>query len=179
MVKGLIAPWGECLSQNAAKYAIIDLGQAASRWGEYRKKRRQGIFCRRVGFPRYKRRKHEQGFRTYNGPDTVKVEGKTVVLPKIGRVDMVETVRFQGSIREVTVNRTANRWFACLWVEDGQQLPPVKHGSTIGVDVGIERLAVCSDGRVVENPRALRPALKLLRRMDKAIARSRNNHWQG
>ena len=74
------------------------------------------------------------------------------------------------------INRTANRWFACLWVEDGQQLPPVKHGSTIGVDVGIERLAVCSDGRVVENPRALRPALKLLRRMDKAIARSRNNH---
>ena len=29
VVKGIIAPWGAELSQNAAKYAIIDLGQAA------------------------------------------------------------------------------------------------------------------------------------------------------
>ena len=28
-VKGMIAPWGAVLSQNAAKYAIIDFGQAA------------------------------------------------------------------------------------------------------------------------------------------------------
>ena len=29
VVKGMIAPWGLELSQNAAKYAIIDFGQAA------------------------------------------------------------------------------------------------------------------------------------------------------
>ena len=33
-VKGMVAPWGTELSQNAAKYAIIDLGQAAEAWGE-------------------------------------------------------------------------------------------------------------------------------------------------
>ena len=37
-------------------------------------------------------------------------------------------------------------------------------------------LATCSDGRVVENPRALGPALKRLSRLDKSIARSRNAH---
>ncbi len=31
LLKGIIAPWGRELSQNAAKYAIIDLGRAASR----------------------------------------------------------------------------------------------------------------------------------------------------
>ena len=67
-VKEIIAPWGQELSQNAAKYAIIDFGQAASRWGEYSRKRKQGIRQRRVGFPRLKRRKHEQGFRADNGP---------------------------------------------------------------------------------------------------------------
>ena len=85
----------------------------------------------------------------------------------------MEHLRFHGSIREVTVNRSADRWFACFCVEDGQPAPPVKDGLTIGVDVGIKRLAVCSDGRVVENPRALGPALKRLRKLDKAIARSR------
>ena len=40
----------------------------------------------------------------------MKVDGKAVILPKIGRVDMVERLRFHGSIREVTVNRSADRW---------------------------------------------------------------------
>ena len=44
---------------------------------------------------------------TPNGPDTVRVDGKAVVLPKIGKVAMVEELRFPSSIREVTINRTA------------------------------------------------------------------------
>ena len=32
-VNGIIAPWAAPLSQNAAKYAIIDLGQAGERLG--------------------------------------------------------------------------------------------------------------------------------------------------
>ena len=106
----------------------------------------------------------------------MKVDGKVVILPKIGRVAMVEHLRFAGSIREVTVNRTAGTWFACFCIEDGQQAPPVKNGPTLGVDVGVDAMAVCSDGKTVENPKELLPALKQLRRVDKAIARSRNVH---
>ena len=178
-VKSMIAPWGGELSQNAAKYAIIDFGAAAARWGEFRCRVKAGQRARRqVGFPRYKRRKHEQGFRADDGPDTVKVAGKVVILPKTGRMTMVEHLRFAGSVREVTINRTAGTWFACFCVEDGQDPPPVKDGPTIGVDVGVGTMATCSDGTVVENPKALTPVLKRLRRMDKAIARSRNVHGQ-
>ena len=177
VVKKFIAPWGAELSQNAAKYAIIDLGQAATSWGEYRKRVKSGRRAgRRVGFPKFKRRKHEQGFRADNGPDTVGVDGQTVILPKIGMVAMVEDLWFRGSIREVTINRTAGTWFACFCVEDGADPPPVKDGPTIGVDVGVGTMAVCSDGTTVENPQALASGLKRLRRLDKAIARSRSVH---
>ena len=98
------------------------------------------------------------------------------MLPKIGHVAMVEELRFGGSIREVTINRTAGTWFACFAVEDGQPVPPVKSGPTTGVDVGVGTLAVCSNGLQVENPKALRGALRRLRRVDKAIARSINGH---
>ena len=54
--------------------------------------------------------------------------------------------------------------------------PPVKAGPTVGVDVGVGMMAVCSDGTKIENPKALATALKRLRRMDKAIARSRGVH---
>ena len=176
-VKQFIAPWAVPLSQNAAKYAIIHFGQAAESWGEYRGKMKAGRRPgRRVGFPRYKRRKHEQGFRADNGPHTVKVAGKAVILPRNGRVAMVEQLRFAGSIREVTINRTAGTWFACFCVEDGQKTPPVKDGPTIGVDVGVGTMATCSDGTVVDNRKALCSALSRLRRVDKAIARSRNIH---
>ena len=89
---------------------------------------------------------------------------------------MVEELRFHGSIREVTINRTAGTWFACFCVEDGQEPSPVKEGPTVGVDVGVGATAVCSDGTKVENPKALAPALKQLRRLDRAIARSRTIH---
>ena len=177
MVKKIMAPWGAELSQNAAKYAIIDLGTASERWGEYRKRIKAGQRPgRRVGFPRFKRRRHEQGFRADNGPDIVRVDGKVVILPKIGRVVMTEHLRFHGSIREVTINRTAGTWFACFCIEDGQEAPRVKDGPTMGVDVGVGTMATCSDGTVVENPKALASSIKQLRRLDKAIARSRNVH---
>ena len=76
----------------------------------------------------------------------------------------------------MTINRTAGVWFACFCVEDGKEPPPVKEGPTIGVDVGIGVVATCSDGTVVENPRALAGTLRRLRRVDKAIARSRKVH---
>ena len=53
---------------------------------------------------------------------------------------------------------------------------PVKDGPTIGVDVGVGTMATCSDGTVVESPKALASGIKQLRRLDKAIARSRNVH---
>jgi putative transposase len=98
------------------------------------------------------------------------------MLPKIGQVAMAEKLRFGGSIREVTINRTAGTWFACFAVEDGQPTPPVKDGPAIGVDVGVGTLAVCSDGQKVENPKVLKAALRQLRQVDKAIARSRTVH---
>ena len=105
------------------------------------------------------------------------MDGKTVVLPKaLGRVAMVEELRWTGSIREVTINRTAGVWFASFCVEDGRPVPPVKAGPTIGVDVGVGTLAVCSNGLHVENPKALKGALRQLRQVDKAIARSRKVH---
>ena len=176
-VKHMIAPWARPLSQNSAKYAIIDFGLAADAWGAWRKAVKVGKPPgRRRGFPRFKRRKHEQGFRADNGPDTVRVDGKTVVLPKIGCVAMVEELRWHGSVREVTINRTADTWFASFAVEDGQPVPPVKDGPTIGVDVGVGTLAVCSNGLQVENPKALNAAIRRLHQADKAIARSRNVH---
>ena len=76
-----------------------------------------------------------------------------VILPKIGAVPMVELLRFEGSIREVTVDRTAGVWFAASVRGDGLAPTPGKEGPTIGVDVGVGVMATCSDGNLVGNPK--------------------------
>lgn len=42
VVKAIIAPWGQDLFQNAAEYAIIDFGQDAESWGDYRRRVKSG-----------------------------------------------------------------------------------------------------------------------------------------
>ena len=153
LVKGIIAPWGRELSQNSAKYAIIDLGQAASRWGEYRRKRKQGYPLppggvsqvqaaqARAGIPGRQRPGYSDGL----GQDGHPAQDRTGDHGGASEVQWPSCAPGAARINEVTVNRTAGRWFACFSVETGEPLPPVKDGSTVGVDVGIENLAVCSD----------------------------------
>ena len=165
-------------SQNAAKYAIIDFGQVADAFGVHRKAHKRGQNPLRVRFPRFKRCKHEQGFRADNGPDTVRVDGKTVILPKIGKIAMAEELRFSGLICEVTVNRTTGTCFAAFCVDDGKQPPPVKAGPVTGVDSGVGITATLPDGEVIQNPKALTVSSKRLRNLNKAAARSQNTHGQ-
>ena len=161
-------PWASRLSQNATKNALRHLGEAVQRW------RDKSLAAR---FPAFHKRKGKQSFQADNGPDTVKVDGKRVYLPKIGWLSMREALRFEGSIRTATVVKDGGRWFVCLHVAI-EELVSVETASkaTVGVDVGIKTLAVCSDGRTFDNPKALGTAQKKLRRIDKAIARSRNTH---
>ena len=179
-VKRTLAPWSASLSQNASKYAIVELGQAIEAFGTYRKAVRAGKKANPVGFPRFRKRSSASGFRADNGPGTVRLEGKSIRLPKVGTLRTRESLRFDGDVVEVTVKREAGRWFACVAVRM-TETPPLPRpdevpDEAIGVDVGIKTLAVCSDGTVYENPKALGKSLSRLRRLDKSIARSRNAH---
>ena len=83
-VKRTLAPWSATLSQNAGKYAIVELGQAIGAFGTYRKAVLAGKKVKQVGFPRFRKRTSASGFRADNGPGTVRLEGKSIRLPKIG-----------------------------------------------------------------------------------------------
>ena len=172
-VKGILYGWGNPLSQLAAKGAVLDAGRAIDRWGAYRKRvKGGGNGGRFVGFPRIKKR--GRSFRADNGAGTVRVDGKAVILPKIGRVRMRELLRFDGRICEARVSVRADKWYIAFQVDDGAELPapaPVDGKPAIGVDVGIKHLAVCSDGVVYDGPAPLRRLYRLLRRKSKALSR--------
>ena len=166
-------PWCDDLSQNASKNAIHNFGDAVQRWKRGQNK-----------FPVYKKRSDKCSYQADNGAGTVKVDKKRMDLPKIGWVRMREELRFTGEISKVVVSRKNDRWFVSILVHcdvGNSQHPPVlfddKH--PIGVDVGINTLATCSDGTKYDNPRPLKRYSRKMTRASRALSRKvyQSKNW--
>ena len=69
------------------------------------------------------------------------------------------------------MSRKAERWFAAVTVETGDEPPTKRVGAT--VDVGVKTLAVCSDGIEYSNPKPLKRSLGRLARLQRRKARGR------
>ena len=180
-VKGDLFEWSGGLSQYVAKNAIIHMGKGLDSWGAYCTARKHGRAHRKVGFPPIRKRHRKLAFTPSNGRNSIRVDGRNVRLPRIGWVRMREDLRCEGDILGVTVSRTAGRWFASFTVDTCQPAPAPRPGPTVGIDMGVKTLATVWDGVAPEpdayaNPAALASALKSLRRLDKAIARSIHTH---
>ena len=160
--------WSAALSQNASKNAIHHLDKAIKNWRNKKSPAR---------FPKHASRFKGQSYQADNGKGTVKVAGNAVQLPKIGWIKMAEALRFDGAICMATVTKTHGRWFVCLTIETGEETPAKRDGEAIGIDMGLKTLATYSDGTTIDNPKGrIDRQYRKLRRVDKAMARSRKVH---
>ena len=166
-------PWCDNLSQDASKNAIRNLGDAVQRWKSGQNR-----------FPVYKKRSDKISYQADNGVGTVKVHKKRIHLPKIGWVRMREELQWTGDISKVVVSKRNNRWFVSITVHcdsnNYKHQPPLfDDKQPIGVDVGINTLATCSDGTTHENPRPLKRYEGKLRRANCALSRKvyKSKNW--
>ena len=161
--------WTKDMDQVVANKSIFgNLGAAISNW-----------VCKRAGFPKFKKRGIRDSFTTNN--QSVAVKGKRIKLPKIGWINMFETLRFVGKIMKVTISRTAHRWFVSITVDDAEDTEVVDNSThpAIGIDVGINTLATCSDGSKYENPRPLKRYEKKVAREQRRLSKRKvkSNNW--
>jgi putative transposase len=156
--------WLYEVSKCAPQEALRDVDRA---YATYWRGRKGG---RRVGLPRFKKRgRCPQRFRLTGA---IRVEDGAVVLPRIGQVATKEpTGKFRGRILSATCRREADRWYCSLTVEVLRPDPAPVDGPVVGVDLGIHRFAVCSDGTSINGPRALERSLRKLRRRTRAVSR--------
>ena len=157
--------WCSDLSQNASKNAIHNLGDAVQRW-----KTKQNRF------PVYKKRSDRISYQADNGTNSVEVYKKHIKLPKIGWVKMREELRWTGDIGKVVISKRNGKWFASINVRCDvhnykHQAPLFSNKQSIGIDVGINTLATCSDGVKYDNPRPLKSYEKKLKRANRRLSR--------
>lgn len=122
------------------------------------------------GFPRFKSKRCSK--RVFHlEPDTVRLEGKRIRLPKIGWVRMTKPLRFEGKlVGTVAVSEQAGKWYVSLNVET-EHIPTDNQGGVTGIDLGVKTLATLSDGMTYENPKALKHYEKLLAGAQRQFAR--------
>jgi putative transposase len=128
--------------------------------------------AKRKGFPRFKSRKN--GIGSFRLTGSIRASEAHVRLPVLGELRLkergylpVENVK----VLSATVSEQAGRWFVSLQVEQEVSDPEPKPHHVVGVDVGIKRLAVTSDGKNFDNPKALGKAQRTLRIRQKAVSR--------
>jgi putative transposase len=165
-------PWSYEVTKCAVEGAFMDIAAAFKNFFEARKT------GPKVGYPHFKSKKRSrQSF--YIANDKFQVGDHWIKVPKLGRVNMAEKMRFCGRILSARISKTAGWWFVSITVELPDTMPENTQ-PPVGVDVGLNRLATLSDGRRFENQRPLRHLLKRLRRLNKELARRTKGgkNWQ-
>ncbi|NVO66923.1 RNA-guided endonuclease InsQ/TnpB family protein [Methanofollis tationis] len=122
------------------------------------------------GFPRFKGRGRYDSF-TYPQYG-FKIDGNTLTLSKIGDLRVVLHRPIEGTIKTLTIRRSATRkWYACFAVEYEPSPVPQKE-TTVGIDVGLESFATFSNGEKIENPRFFRTDEKALAKAQRKLSKA-------
>lgn len=124
-----------------------------------------------VGFPKFKSRK--RGIGSFRLTGAIRVEDCRIKLPRIGWLRLKERgyIPTEGiHILSATVSEKAGRWFVSVQVREETEVVPAT-GESVGVDLGVKTMAVVSDGREFENPKASRTAQHKLARLQRELSR--------
>jgi putative transposase len=113
-------------------------------------------------------------FKTLNyNQSGFKIEGKKLVLSKIGEIPIKLHREIKGKIKGVIVKRErSGKWYAIFQVgAEAQPLPQT--GKAVGIDVGARHFLTDSDGRQIENPRFYERMLERIRRLHRRLSKKR------
>jgi putative transposase len=157
-------PWMYEVSKCAPQSALQDLDKA---FLHFRRGLKNGC---RIGFPKFKKKGCNDRFRLTG---TIKVMGKFIQLPRLGKLRLKEVPTILGRIINATVSRKANRWFVSICVKQDIPKPSPVLGPRIGVDLGVSSVATLSNGTEFKNHRGLTSKLRKLKKLSRQVSRKR------
>lgn len=157
--------WLYELPKSVAQESLRDLDKAYT-----------NLFKRGYGWPKFKSKKWAKNSFRVNG-EAVEVADNAIRLPIIGWVRLKEKGYLLPEeavhLLSVTVSERAGKWFVSVSVEDPSRSPVrvPKDAPIVGIDVGLNTLAVLSNGVTVESPKALHVGERKLKRLSRAVSR--------
>ena len=134
----------------------------------------------KAGFPKFKSRKKDN--KSFRLDGAIKVLDNKVKLPRIGWLRLYEKDYIPTKdikILSATISYHGTKWFISIQVEQDITENTEDYTENIGIDLGIKTLAVCSNGEIFENPKALKNNLVKLARIQRKFSRQHRMNTQG
>ncbi len=152
-----INPWYYEVSKCAPQQALRDLERAFKTF----------LTIPQRGFPKFKKKGKKDSF--YLEGSIKILKGNYIKLPRIGIVKTYEILP-SVPVKNVTISKRANNWYISFKYDlESKPNPTPKQRDIIGVDVGINTLATCSDGTTYANVKAYKQAKKRLIRYQRSV----------
>ncbi len=132
------------------------------------------FFSKASGMPSFKHRGGEPSLR-FPDPKRFSLDsaGGRIRLPKLGWLRLRISRQVKGTLRNVTVRREGEKWFASIQVKVHETIRSLDGSPTLGVDLGLAAFAATSDGRLIAPLRALVKRQRQLRYLQRSVARKR------
>jgi putative transposase len=176
-------PWVYEVTKCAAEQEFANLGQAFANYrrmkeGTLPKLKHARKDGEENGFPHFKSKKRDR-LSFYLSNDKFHVDGYWITIPKLGKVNMTEALRFCGKIMNATISYQAGWWFVSIAVEVNHEVP-IHDGGAVGIDLGVKTLATTSDGEMFENQKHYRRSLGRTKGLSKGLSRKKegSQNWQ-
>ena len=127
--------------------------------------------------PVFKKRGHCKD--SFRYPQGFEAKNKQVFLPKIGWVVFRKSRHIKGKPKNVTVSREIDHWYISVQTDQKVAEPVHPSDKEVGIDLGIKKLIVLSDGRYTEPLNAFMKAQKKLAKLQRGLSRKVNYRVTG
>ena len=98
-------------------------------------------------------------------------EASTIKIPKMKPIKIVYDREFKGELRSATISKTkSGEYYVSILVQEEIKAMP-KTGKDIGIDLGINHLAILSDGTKFTNPKYFCKTQAKLKKMQQHLSR--------
>jgi putative transposase len=138
------------------------------------------FFAKRAGFPRFKKKGQSDSFR-YPDPKQIKLDqaNSRLFLPKLGWLRYRNSRTVLGTVKNVTVSRSCDKWFVSIQTEREIE-QPIPTGGAVGIDMGLVRFATLSDGSFYAPLNSFKRHETRVRKAQQALSRKVkfSNNWK-
>ena len=161
--------WLNEVSNNVAKQAVKDACNAYKRF-----------FKGLANKPKFKSRKRSKSS-FYNDPIKLKVKDKAILLEKIGWVKIKEQIPIKVKYTNPRISYDNKYWYISVGIETSEIEEDLTDVS-LGIDLGLKSLAICSDGTVYKNINksyAVKKIEKRLKRLQRKVSKKYQQNKKG
>lgn len=160
--------WLKEVDSTALQSSLKDLDVA---YQNFFRRLKQGN--QKAGFPKFKSKRNNR--KSYKTKMSIKLNEKTIQLPKLGLVKCKISKQIEGRIISATVSQTpSGKYFVSLICTDVYPQQFEQTGELIGLDLGLKEFAILSNGEKFDSPKPLAKSTKKLAKLQRQLSRKQN-----